>query len=545
MYKFLEFQLDPSSGLARKGEPVALEPQALLLLEFLLANRDRIVTKQELIDNIWAGNAITDAALNTRIRAVRRALGDTAASAKFIKTFPKRGFQFVAPVIEAGTQGKPAAKPSLRWMLVVGGFAAVVIASILLLLPVHRSTVLETETPSLAVVRFDNLGGENALQYFVDGLTDDLIAHLSRNRELFVVSSATMFSYADEQATPIEIARDLGVGYVVRGSVRRDGDRVRVSGELINVGANETIWAEVFDRQLTDIIDVQDEISQAIAGQLVPEIYQSDSAHLQRKPTEDFGAWDLYLRGRARQAVFSKEAQYDAVAFAQKAIERDPDFAAAHSLMARALGTIFFFQWSDSPHDTLVSATEAATRATELDDQDAQAHAALGYIYRFTGEADPAIANLERAVALNPNDARIRLELAHTFDWFRMQDRALPQIEMAIKLSPRDPMLQNMYFYKGHILFHLGRHEEALDAARQLGAVATSDTWRVFQHLLRAANLIELGRSVEARQAIDAALLINPQLSVLAMQRQFAGSKNHPENRRAWLSSLKSAGLPE
>ena len=286
-------------------------------------------------------------------------------------------------------------------------------------------------------------------------------------------------------------------------------------------------------------------ISQAIAGRLLPEIYQSDEARLRDKPTEDFGAWDLYLRGRVRQAIFSKEAQYEAVNFAQDAIARDPGFAAAYSLKARALGTIFFFQWSDTPQDTLVSATQAATKAIELDAQDAQAHAALGYIYRFTGEATRAIANLERAVSLNPNDARIRLELGHTYDWFRMQDLALPQIEMAIRLSPRDPMLQNMYFYKGHILFYLGRYEEALDAARQLGAVATSNTWRVYHQLLRAANLIELDRSDEASKAIDAALVINPNLSISAMRRQFAGSKNHPENRRIWLESLKSAGMPE
>jgi len=233
------------------------------------------------------------------------------------------------------------------------------------------------------------------------------------------------------------------------------------------------------------------------------------------------------------------------IQFAERAIARDPDFAAAYSLQARALGTIFFFQWSDTPQDTLVAATEAARRAISLDDRDAQAHAALGYIYRFTGDAEPAIANLERAVMLNPNDARIRLELAHTYDWFRMQDLALPQIEMAINLSPRDPMLQNMYFYKGHILFHLGRHEEAIEAAHQLGAVATSNTWRVFHHLLRAANLTELNRGEEASKAIEAALLINPKLSLSAMRRQFAGSKNHPENRKLWLESLKNAGMPQ
>lgn len=546
MYSFGEFQFDPSDGgLNQLGKPVALEPQAIRLLDVLIRHRDRIVSKEDIIEEIWDGRAITDAALNTRIRSVRRALGDAATTSQFIKTFPKRGFQFVAHV---STSEAPLDTPIKRSKLPLIATALCILVALILIsltLSVKKPKVLVTQRPSLAVVQFENLGGQNAAQYFVDGLTDDLIAHLSRHRDLFVVSRATMFSYAGEAVTPVEIARDLGVGYVVRGSVRRDGNQVRVSGELIDINARETIWAETFDRKLTDIFAVQDEISQAIAGQLLPEIYESDTERLRDKPTEDMGAWDLYLRGRAKQVIYSKDAQEDAVRFAQQAIDRDPDFATAYSLLARALGTMFFFQWTGSPHDTLVSATEAAKRAIELDDRDAQAHAALGYLYRFTGDVDPAIANLERAVLLNPNDARIRLELAHTLDWFRFQERALPQIEMALKLNPRDPLLQNMYFYKGHILFHLGRHEEALEAARQLGTVAISNTWRVFHHLLRAANLIELDRSQDAKGAIGSALAINPNLSISAMRRQFAGSRNHPENRRAWLESLNKAGLPD
>ena len=545
MYKFSDFELEPTKGLARRGEPVALEPQALRLLEFLVSHRDRIVSKDEIIDEIWGGDAITDAALNTRIRSVRKALGDTAASSQFIKTFPKRGFQFVAPVETETADTSPLSETSSPRRLIASLVLAAVLAFLSLYAFFGGQNVEKSASPSLAVARFENIGDDDTAQYFVDGLTDELVAHLSRNQQLFVVSRATMFAYARDQSTPIETARDLGVSYVVRGSVRRLGDQIRVSGELVEVDAGETVWAETFERELTDIFDVQEEISQSIAGQLLPEIYLSDAVRSQAKPTEDMGAWDLYLRGRARQAVFDKDTQQEAVQFAQEAIEVDPDFAAAYSLKARALGTIFFFQWADDPQDTLISATEAAKRAIELDDRDAQAHAALGYIYRFTGEADPAIANLERAVALNPNDARIRLELAHTYDWFRMQDLALPQVEMAIKLSPRDPLLQNMYFYKGHILFHLGRHEDALEAARQMGAVATSNTWRLYHQLLRAANLAELDRSEDASEAVEAALSINPNLSISAMRRQFAGSNNLPENRKAWLASLKRAGVPE
>lgn len=548
-YEFGDFWFDPEIGLIQQGQTVALEPQALRLLALLIDSRDRIVTKEQLIDEIWQGRAITDAALNTRIRAVRRVLGDDGKQQKFIKTFSKRGFQFVGEIHTSDEPNAPTPVRSAPRVLQYLALVLILIGGVLLgrsFSPSATETDLALDDkPSLAVAQFENLGGAGAEQYFVDGLTDDLIANLSRYSELFVISRATIFSYGDDAMSPVEAARDLGVAYVARGSVRQDGGRIRVTSELIDVSAGETIWAERFDRNLSDIFAIQDEISQSIAGSLLPEIIHSGARRLTGRPTEDMGAWDLFLRARARQAVFTKVAQEEAAELARFAIDRDPQFAAAYSLLARALGALFFYAWAEQPEATLQAATDAAKQAIVLDDRDPQALAALGYIYRFKGNAEPAIANLERAAEINPNDAQIRLELAHTLDWFRLQARALPQIEIAIRLSPRDPLLQNMYFYKGHILFHLDRFEDSLEAARRMGAVSSSPTWQVFHHLLRAANLAALDRTDEAETAIDAALAINPDLSLAAMRRQFEGSKNHPENRRAWLAALHKAGLPD
>lgn len=547
MHEFGEFAFDSAGdGLTRHGVAVPLEPQAIRLLEFLITHADRVIPKEELVNEIWDGRAITDAALNTRIRAVRKALGDDGTRQEYIKTYPKRGFQFVADLRDVPASRQTRDKAALPAIIAIGVAAIAMI--LILFLFVWRDSALSPaleDKPSIAVLPFENLGGNEGGQYFVDGLTDDLTARLSRYRELFVISRSTVFAYGNAALTPVEVARDLGVSFAARGSVRRDGNQVRVTSELVDVNLGKTIWAESFDRNLTGIFEVQDEISQAIAGQLVPEIIQAGSHSTSNQPTEDMGAWDLYLRARAQQATFSKAAQSRAAKLARLAIARDNQFAAAHSLLARALGTQFFFRWSDNPAQTLAKATAAAKRAIALDSNDAQAHAALGYIQRFAGQADPAIANLERAVELNPNDAQIRLEFAHTLDWFRLQERALPQINLAIRLSPRDPLLQNMYFYKGHILFHLGRFEESLEAARLMGAVATSRTWQVYHHLLRAANLAELKKMDDAHAAIAAALALNPNLSLAAMRRQFEGSNNHPENRRAWLESLKNAGLPK
>ena len=209
MYKFANFELHPDRGLSRDGATVALEPQALQLLEYLIEHRACIVSKQDLIDEIWDGKAITDAALNTRVHSVRKALGDTASTSQFIKTYPKRGFQFVANVTTDEVEEEPG-KPKRRLLSLFAASVAL-LGTVWFSFSNEDVPALDTEKPSIAVVQFDDLSGDPSARYFVEGLTDELIGHLSRNRDLFVVSSATMFSYADETDTALEIARDLGV----------------------------------------------------------------------------------------------------------------------------------------------------------------------------------------------------------------------------------------------------------------------------------------------------------------------------------------------
>ena len=183
--------------------------------------------------------------------------------------------------------------------------------------------------------------------------------------------------------------------------------------------------------------------------------------------------------------------------------------------------------------------------AIKLDSTDAGGYAALGYLHRFSRNEVVALSNLERAVELNPNDANIRLEYAHVLDWFRLQQRALPQILEAIRLSPRDPRLQVMFFFKAHILFHLQDFEASLEASREMSSALNSKTWRINYHLVRAANLAELGETEEAEIEIARSRELNPNLSLAFLQQRFGIARNHPENRRAWLDALRKAGMPE
>lgn len=544
IFEFEEFQLKPDEGLLFKGgAPVALQPQVLTLLIYLVQNRDRIISKDELIDALWDGRIVSDAALNTRIRDVRRVLEDDGREQRFIKTFPKRGVQFVADTtVPSAEILEPArgARPRRRLQFAALAVAFAVAIALVFATLDRPSDLPITDQPSLAVLKFTTDTSDER-DFVAEGMAEDLIADLSQFKELFVISRSTSFTLDTETADPRALREELGVAFVARGSVRRAGDDLRVTAELIDTETGGIVWSERFQRPLSDVFDIQDEISDAIAGRILPELVRARVTATRNSQSDDLSAWDLLLQAKSHQTVFTRDGQERAISLARAALDRDPGLASAHSLIAQARGNLFF--WSDGDVDVRDAAIASARQALEMDPNDPMAHAALGYVYRFTGDETRAIGNLERAVELNPNSALIRLQFGHTLDWFRHQDRALSEIERAIRLSPRDPLLQNMLFYKAHILFHLARYEESLAAADGMAAVLSSGPWEMFYHLMRASALAEMGRADEAQAAIDAVAELNPSLTLSALQARFDRTQNHPENRANWLASLKKAGL--
>lgn len=564
-YSFGEFVLHSDTGfLTRHGTDVPMQPQVLEVLKYLINNRTRIVSKDELVDALWDGRVVSDAVLNTRIRDVRRVLGDDGKAKRYLKTYPKRGIQFVAPTQELieGHDAVPAPDRGAladtlpehnaprsrmrRSQIALSGliFAVLVVVSVLLFAPNDPADIrLELpEQPSVAVLRFQtNDTGSRAI--LADGLAEDLIADLSQFNELFVISRNTSFTFDPSAADPRIVGRELGVRFVARGSLRTVEDGIRVTAELVDAQTGQVIWTEEFTRPANDLFAIQEEISDAISARLLPEMVNARVRDAREQTTDDLSAWDLFLQATAHQTVFSREGQERAISLARAALDRDPNLAAAYSLIAQAQGNLFF--WSDDALQVLDEAIAAAQQALAMNPDDPMAYAALGYVYRFTGDEARAIGNLERAVLLNPNNATIRLQLAHTLDWFRHQSRALPEIELAIRLSPRDPLLQNMLFYKAHILFHLEEYHASLEASDAMGAVVSSGPWELFYHLMRAAALARLDRGVEAQAAIDAAIVLNPALSITTLRARFDRSQNHPQNRALWLAALEDAGLPD
>lgn len=559
IYSFSSFTVNTREYLfSDDAEKKSLEPLVFDVLVYLIVNRDRIVPKNELIEELWSGRVITDSALNTCIRSIRKALGDSREKQKFIRTFPKRGFQFVASVEtlkESNDEGTPEnAEPDLihktkrshpwRNIALVGTVLLVVLGISVANLYDSESDKLISPKPVIAILDFGADFRDETQKHFIEGLTEELVSSLSLFRELFVIARNSSTQYSASENNYEKIGRELGAQYIVSGSARYEGSKISVSARLVDSKSGQHIWSDDFESDQQGLFKLQRDLAYLIAGQIVPELGKSDFEKNSKQSPEVMDAWTLFHQARVKQSVYTKEDQQESIRLAELALVKDPNLAAAYGVIARAKGVQFFNQWSEAPEVTLEQAISSAKKAISLDKNDPAAYAALGYVYRYTGDETSAIANLERATSLNPSDANIKLEYAHTLDWFRHQEKALPVINEAIRLSPKDPRLENMYFYKSHIQYHLYDYENSLETSRKMSGVLTTESWRVFYHLIRAANYAQLDNAKEAQKNIAAALDINPKLSLTAMKKRFEGSKNHPENRRFWLAGLERAGLP-
>ena len=325
-YVFGDCVLDPDRReLSRGGEAVAVGPQVFDLLIHLIENRDRVVSKDELFDVIWRGRTISDSTLASHVNFARRAVGDTGEEQRLIRTISRKGFRFVGEVKEApshsatnltGTQTAPDPAEA---------DAAVPDA-----LPLP-------DQPSVAVLPFLNLSGDPEQDYFADGVVEDIIGALSRMRWLFVIARNSSFTYKGRAVDVKQVGRELGVRYVLEGSVRKAGNRVRVTGQLIDATAGAHLWAERFDRTLEDIFDLHDELATSVVGAIAPQLERAEIERAKHKPTEKLDAYDTYLRGMASFHRGDREGMSEALPLFYQAIERDPDFASAYALAAACL----------------------------------------------------------------------------------------------------------------------------------------------------------------------------------------------------------------
>ena len=352
-----------------------------------------------------------------------------------------------------------------------------------------RNTELP-DKPSIAVLPFTNMSGDPEQEYFSDGITEDIITELSRFPTLFVIARHSTFFFKGQAVKIEEVGKKLGVKYVVEGSVRKASNRVRVTAQLVDTVTSNHVWAERYDRELEDVFAVQDEVTQAIVSSLSDRLEAADAERAKHKPTDSMTAYDYLLRGREHWHRLKREDIAQARSMYKKAIELDPQYSRAHTLLAATHIWDKFMGWSISG-EGIEEAREAAEKALVLDDRDGSSHAMLGFICFFDGQDDRAEAHFERALSLNPNDADVAAFWSDVLVYLGRTEEALRFISKARQLNPFPPEWYHWFF--ALILFSSRRYEEAIGAINQIRVL---DRWH---HAYRAACLAQLGRTEAAQ----------------------------------------------
>jgi len=383
--------------------------------------------------------------------------------------------------------------------------------------------------PSIAVLPFTNMSGDPEQEYFSDGFTEDIITELSRFRSLFVIARNSSFQYKGKNVDVRRVARELGVQYVVEGSVRRMVNRVRITAQFIDTATGNHLWSERFDRTLEEIFAVQDEVVRTIVATLESRLAATIAAQARRKPSEHLGAYDLVLQARNFINTFDTAA---AEPLLRRAIDLDPTYAQAHAWLAAAFWIRYF---SETRASLLDESIELARRSVALDPNDAYCHSALGEAHLFRREFDEAGVSMERALALNPSDPQVIAIHAHWLSRVGRSDEALSEYDLVLQRDPFPPS----WYWEGRAiaLFALRRYEQAIQSVRRM------DRLYFWDYAGLAGFFARLGRTAEARAAASEVLKMKPDFTIRAMMLQEPWK--NPADIEHEVDSLRKAGLPD
>ncbi len=507
---FGHYRLNPRGGLTSGAREVRLTPKALALLSFLAERPGEVVTKDELFAAIWPKTEVGDAALVTCVQELRKALRDNARRPRYIETLHRRGYRFIAKVPK--TQ-RPAHKDS--------GLPA---------LPLP-------DRPSIAVLPFANMSEEPDQEYFADGISEDLITGLSHIRWLFVIARNSTFVYKDRAVDVKQVARELGVRYVLEGSVRRAGKRLRITAQLVDAITGGHHWAERYDRKIGDIFAVQDEITRSVAGAIEPRLLAAEGVRALSRSANDLGAWELVARAQTQFWRMTRADYETAIGPLEKAVTDYPDYAPARGMLGLRLAFASHMGWA-ARDEGLRAAHEHALRAIALDERDPWGHSALGYWAMMERRTEELIASFTRAVTLNPNSAAAHTNLSHIFAFAGQSREAIAHGEEAIRLSPLDP---EMAFFLGGIAiahYTAGGFSESVRYTTE--ALRLRPGFQGAQRQ-RTASLAQAGRIDEARACLAMARREHPALSLDWIRASVPYQT--PELMERYLEGMRKAGL--
>ena len=523
-YVFGDCSLDPDRReLTRHAEAVAIGPKVFDLLLFLVKNRDRVVSKDDLLDAVWAGRIVSESTLTSHINAVRKAIGDSGEEQRLLRTLARKGFRFVSDVKETSdgraSPGTGTAKPDEA-------------AAPVLVLP---------DSPSIAALPFQNWSGDPEQEYFADGVVEDIITALSRIRWLFVIARNSSFTYKGRAVDVKQVGRELGVRYVLEGSVRKAANRVRITGQLIDATTGTHLWADRFEGKLDDLFELQDQVATSVVGAIAPQLERAEIERAMRKPTESLDAYDYYLRGMANFHQGSRQAIDEALPLFHRAFELDPRFASAFGMAASCHYWRKMNNWMNDRLPELAEGARLASRAVELGANDAVALTRGGHsLAHFGGDLDRGIAAVDKALVLDPN-----LSAAWYLSGFQRislgeHDDAIDRFARAMRLSPLDPEIFQMQ--TGTAMAHMfaRRFEDASTwadkASRELPNILRVSAFSAASHAL-AGRMNEASGALLHMRRLDPTMRLSNVEDWVVLRRA--------EDLATFVEGLRRAGLPE
>jgi adenylate cyclase len=526
-----EYTLDVlRSSLRTADRDVQLRPKAFEVLRYLVENADRLVTKEELIQTIWPNVIVTDEVLTHCVSEARQAIGD--GDQAIIKTVPRRGYRFAAAVsrIIPNAERPPSGPAEVK------GAPSVSDAGGRLGLPL-------SDRPSVAVLPFANLSDPQQ-DYFSDGITEDIITELSRFSELLVIARNSSFQYKGKAVDIRQAAQELGARYVLEGSVRRSGDHVRITAQLVDAVTGVHRWAERYDRELHDVFAVQDEVARAIVALLVAHVKRAETERAMLKPPASWEAHDCYLRGAEAFSLHSnswtKASLHDARRLFEQSLAIDPGYARAAAMLSWTHQRAYVEPLDGdylSPA-ALDRAVELAKAAVRLDPRLPQARAQLGYVLIFKRQHDAALAEFERAFALNPNFTDDRF--AQALIYAGQPARAIEVLEANMRLDPFPSPIYSSGMM-GSANYMLKRYGEAVRWFLESTLRLPDVQW---PHTMLASAYAQFGQLEEARKEAAEVLRINPDFTIEGYKRIFAAHKD-PKDAEHRIDGMRKAGLPE
>ena len=535
------------------GQDVRVEAKVMLVLLYLSEHAGRVVSRAELEEQLWPGRVVTEDSVTKAIAKLRRVFGDDAHNPRVIETIPKSGYRLIADVERPIETRPPVASdsdpathtpprhrtPKWKWVVAIGA-AVLLIAGLLQTLvwvaPVPPQSVAKPDRPAVAVIPFENLGRMPDDDYFADGITADLITDLSKLNGLLVIAPGTTFTYRDGGAEPARISSELGVDYLVTGTVQRLQQDLRINVNLIDARSGRALWGERYVGDLEQVFPMQDRITVEVAAALEVELAPADHQRLASRSTTSIAAYDAYLRGFEAHGRRSEAQNLLARRYFEEAVALDPEFARAYAGLALTYSREAIDGWTPEPSRSLELAARQADKAAELDPSLPQVHFVIGQVRLFQRLHYEAVAAAERAIDVDPNYADAFALLAWTLNYAGRPTKAMSALNMAMRLNPRPPA--SYLEILGEIYFVQGRYQ---DSASMFQQVLDVNPAYLRARLWNAAALVRAGAGDLASWEVDEALIASPNLTTARLT--FAFPFKDPRTEELALDALLTAGL--